>query len=197
MDNIKKHLEKLNKAIDAKLGKGNGNKILKKYENVTGSESPKEIAKIATSLSKQLEKNIDIKYLKEIREECACIKANKYSAYNKKYFPDIRAKFPNNDEKYLEAVVEFMNKSGRCGKKQELKNSDIISHWSFGNKCVCYVTKGGWEKPSSKTWCYCCCGTIKSIYQYIFPEKECNVDIIETFATGGNDCIFRTWFTEK
>ena len=136
MDNIKKHLEKLNKAIDAKLGKGYGNKLLKKYENVTGNESPKEIAKIATSLSKQLEKNIDIKYLKEIREECACIKANKYSAYNKKYFPELRAKFPNNDEKYLEAV-------------------------------------------------------------YVFPEKECNVDIIETFATGGTDCVFRTSFIDK
>jgi len=196
MDNIKKHLEKLNKAIDVKLGKGNGLKILKKYENVTGNESPKEIAKIATSLSKQLEKNIDIKDLKEIREECACIKANKYSAYNKKYFPEIRAKFPNNDKKYLEAVVEFMNKSGRCGKKQELINNEIISHWCFGNKCVCYVTKGGWEKPSSITWCYCCCGTIKSIYKYVFPEKECNVDIIETFATGGTDCVFRTSFID-
>jgi len=61
MDNIKKHLEKLNKAIDVKLGKGNGLKILKKYENVTGSESPKEIAKIATSLSKQLEKILTLR----------------------------------------------------------------------------------------------------------------------------------------
>ena len=34
------------------------------------------------NIKKHLERNIDIKYLKEIREECACIKANKYSAYN-------------------------------------------------------------------------------------------------------------------
>lgn len=42
-----------------------------------------------------------------------------------------------------------------------------------------------------------CQGTLKSIYQFVFSEKECHMDIVETFATGGADCIFETWYTDK
>jgi len=196
MDNAKKHIEKMHKYIDAKLGKGKGSELLAGFEEITGNESPKEIAKWAASLSKHLELNIDEKDLIEIREECACIKANKYSAYAKKYFPEIR-KNNTDDENYLKAVAEFMNGRGRCGKKVEYVDGEIISHFGFGNKCVCYVIKGGWERPPSTTWCRCCCGTIKSIYQFVFPEKVCHIDIVETFATGGKDCVFRTWYAKK
>jgi hypothetical protein len=95
------------------------------------------------------------------------------------------------------AVVKFMNTRGRCGKKQVYINGEIISHFSFGKSCVCSVIKGGWEKPPSTTWCRWCAGSVKSIYQYVFENKICHIDIIETFVTGGKDCVFRTWYTNK
>lgn len=144
MDNAKKHIEKMHKYIDLKLGKDKGAELLKGFEDITGNESPKDIAKWATSLSKHLEKNIDEKDLIEIREECACIKANKYSAYAKKYFPELRKNNPD-DKDYLKAVAEFMTKRKRCGKKVEYKKGEIISHFGFQNKCACGVIKGGWE----------------------------------------------------
>jgi hypothetical protein len=197
MDNNKKHIEKLHKQIDINLGKGMGNEILNGFDDITGNETPDEIAKWATKLTERLEEKIDKEKLKHIREECACIKANKYSAYNKKYFPELRRMNPDNDNLYLKSIAEFMNKRGRCGKKVEYVNGEIISHFSFGKSCVCYVIKGGWKKPPSTTWCNCCVGTIKSIYQFVFDDKICNTDIVETFATGGKDCIFRTWYTKE
>jgi hypothetical protein len=196
MDNFKKHLEKTHKYIDAKLGKGKSAELLKEFDDISGNESPKEIAERATSLIKHLEKNIDGKTLIEIREECTCIKTNKYSKYAKEYFPELRKKYPK-DKDYLNAVAELMTKRQRCGKKVEAVNGELITHFSFSNQCCCYVIKGGWKKPPTKMWCRCCCGTVKSVYQFIFPEKECHVDIIETFAIGGKDCVFRAWFTEK
>jgi hypothetical protein len=195
MDNAKKHIEKTRKYIDAKLGKGKGSELLSEFEEITGNETPKETAKWAASLINHLENNIDEKDLIEIREECSCIKANKNSKYAKEYFPKLKKKFPN-DNDYLNACSEFMTKKKRCGKRIEAVKGELISHFSFANQCCCYVIKGGWEKPPTAMWCRCCCGTIKSVYQFVFPERECHVDIMETFATGGNDCVFRTWFTE-
>jgi hypothetical protein len=197
MDNIKKHFDKLKKAIDIKLGKGKGIEILSEFDSLAGSETPDEIGRWANDVCSHLESTINTDDLVAIREECACIKANKYSAYNKKYFKELRAVHPNDDMAYLKAVAEFMNGRGRCGKKVEFVDEEIISHFGFGDSCVCYVIKGGWKKPPSKTWCRCCQGTLKSIYQFVFNDKICHMYIVETFATGGNDCVFSTWFTDK
>jgi len=51
----------------------------------------------------------------------------------KKHFPEI-GKNNKDDKKYLQAVAEFMNGRGRCGKKVEYIDGEIISHFGFGNK---------------------------------------------------------------
>ncbi|WP_310604402.1 hypothetical protein [Anaerosporobacter sp.] len=124
MDNVKKHYDKLHKQIDLRLGKGKADEILHGLDYVTGDESANEIRKWATEITERLENSIPEEDLIPIREECACIKANKYSTYNKKYFKEIREQHPDNDE-------------------------------------------------------------------------DCHMDIVETFATGGSDCIFSVWYTEK
>jgi len=196
MDNAIKHLNKLRKQIDSRLGAGQADEILQGIDELTGHESPEEIGKWAEQVTEKLENSISTENLIPIREECACIKANKHSAYNKKYFPEIRSKYPDNDDEYLKAVAEFLSGKGRCGKVVEYVDGKIISHFGFGNSCVCYVIKGGWGKPPSTTWCRCCQGTVKSILQYVFPDKKCNMDIIETFATGGTDCVFSASYSD-
>ena len=194
-----RHRNRLHKEIDRKLGKGKGEQLLKGFMNITGNESPEERAKWAHSLSEHLDKNIEEKILMEIREGCACYKTNEKSGFAKKTFPELKNKYPN-EKDYLNAVAELLNKRGRCGKKVEVKNGEFISHFYYGdkNKCVCGVIENGWKKPfSSKTWCWCCCGLVKSLYQYVFPDRKCHVDIVETLANGGKDCVFRTWYTKK
>jgi hypothetical protein len=197
MDTAVKHLGKIKKQIDAQYGRGKSNEILAGLDALSGSETPEEIAIWAGEIIDRLESAIPPDELIEMREECACIKATMYSAYNKKYFKEIRGQYPDDDEAYLKAVADFLDGRGRCGNKVEYVNGEIISHFGFGNSCICYVIKGGWQKPPSTTWCRCCQGTLKSIYQFVFIEKDCHMDIIETFATGGTDCVFRTWFTDK
>jgi hypothetical protein len=71
----------------------------------------------------------------------------------------------HNDNDYLKAIAEFLNGRGRCGKKVEYIDGKIYSHYGFGDSCVCYVIKGGWQKLPTKTWCRCCQGTLMSIYK--------------------------------
>ena len=194
MDNALKHLEKLKKQIDIQIGEGKAEEILSGLD-LSGSESNEEIALWANELTKRLEDNVSEEKLIKIREECACIKANKYTQY-KKYFKEIREKHPTDDKEYLKAIVEFLNGRGRCGKKVEFVDDRIISTFGFSKECSCYVVKG-WEKPPSITWCRCCQGSLFSIYKHVFPDKKCNMDIIETFANGGSDCVFETWYTDK
>lgn len=195
MENAVKHLEKLKKQITLKYGLEEANRILAGLDHLTGEETAEQIGVWAKELSQRLEKEIADPDLISIREECACIKANKYSVYNKKYFPELRANYPD-DTRYMQAVAEFLNGRGRAGRAVEYKNGKFISHFSFSNHCVCYVIKGGWDKPPSTTWCRCCQGSLKSIFQFVFPEKQCHIDIVETFATGGSDCVFSVWYTD-
>ena len=199
MANLKKHIEKMSKSIDKKLGKGKGSEFLDKYKIVAGYETPKEVEKWVVSLSKHLEKNIDENKLIEIREDCACWKN---SPVTKKVFFELRKTYTK-DKEYLDAVSEFMTKKGRCGKKVEINKGEIISYFSDvplnKHSCACGVLKDcDWKTPlSTTTWCRCCCGFIKNVYKNVFPEKICHVDIMETIVTGGNNCIFRTWFTDE
>lgn len=196
LDNIAKHCERLIKQIDFYIGKGKGKEILSDLCNVSGNETPKECAKWANDVTKRLEENISPEKLILIREQCACVKTNKYSAYNKKYFRELREN--NADEKdYLKAVADFLNGRPRIGRKVEFVEGKIITHMGSGNSCGCFVVKNGWDKPSSITWCRCCQGTLYSIYRFVFPDKVCHMDIIKTHATGGNDCVFSTWYTDK
>ncbi|HEX9933581.1 MAG TPA: hypothetical protein VGB38_00170, partial [bacterium] len=105
----------------------------------------------------------------------------------------LREKNPNEDD-YLKAVAAFLSGRPRIGKNVELKNKEIVTYLGERRNCGCFVVKGGWEKPPSKTWCRCCQGCLLSVYRFILPDKRCNMDIIKTLATGGKDCIFKTWF---
>lgn len=195
LDNIKKHSERLIKQIDLHMGKGKGREILSHLSDVTGEETPIECAQWANDVTKRLEDNIEPEKLIQIRQECACVKTNKYSAYNTKYFKNLREN--NVDEtSYLTAVAEFLNGRPRIGKRVEYVDGKIITYMGVVNTCGCFAVKNGWDKPASITWCRCCQGTLYSIFQFVYPDRVCHMDIIETHATGGNDCVFSTWYEE-
>ena len=187
MPKLKKHIERVHKSIDARLGKGKGAVLLKRFENIDGNESPKETAKLSIDLINHLEKEIDKKNLSAILEECACWQK---SPSAEKTFSELRKKH-SDDVDYLKAVAHK--------KKAEYINGEIIAYFYRGkkNSCTCPLIKGGYDKPSSPAWCSCCLGFVRNIYKLVFPQKNCHVDIMKTFATGGDDCVFKIWWTDK
>ncbi len=196
LDNAKKHCEKLHNQIKKHFGEEKAKEILAGLNDLTGEETPEECAAWAVKVTERLEKAIDLEMLTAIRQECACVKTNKYSAYNKKYFPAIRQE-NSDDNDYLRAVAEFLNGRPRIGKKVEYISGKIITHMGESQSCGCFVIKGGWDKPPSTTWCRCCQGTLYSVLQFVFPDKICHMDILESHATNSNDCVFSTWYTDK
>ena len=114
-----------------------------------------------------------------------------------KKFSKLRTEHPNDDNAYLTAVAEHLTKNAaRCSDLIEYKDGKLITHlYKAGReKCTCGVFNKEVKAPS-KTWCYCCQGFLKNAYVYVFPEKECHMNTIETLAIGGANCIFETWFT--
>lgn len=196
LGDIKKHHATLCRQIEKHMGKEQSIKILMDIPVPSGGETPQERAKWAELVTECLEKSCDKDQLVQVRQGCACVQTNKYSAYNKKYFPQIRQEHPD-DEEYMKAVAEFLSGRPRIGKRVEYIDRKIITYMGEGRDCGCFVIKGGWDMPTSTTWCYCCQGTLFSLYQFIFPEKTCRMEIIESHATGGKDCIFSTWYEEK
>lgn len=196
LGDISKHHEMLCKQVHKHVGKERGTQVLADIPTPTGEETPEQRAQWAALMCECLERSLDADAIIRIRQECACVKSNKYSAYNQKYFPRIRAENPY-DEDYLKSVAEFLSGRPRIGRNVEYVDGKLITHLGEGRGCGCFVIKGGWEKPPSTTWCRCCQGTLFSVYQFVFPDKTCHMELIETHATGGEDCVFSAWYTDQ
>ncbi len=194
LGDIRKHYITLCRQIEKKVPKDR-RAMLADIPAPSGEETPEERAKWATEVSRLLECSLDPDTLADVRQACACVKTNRYSAYHQKYFPEIRRQHPD-DEAYLKAVAAFLNGRPRIGKKVEYRDGKLITSMGEEKGCGCFVIRGGWEKPPTTTWCLCCQGTLYSVYRFIFPEKVCRMAIVETHATGGSDCVFSAWYEE-
>ncbi|MCL2136844.1 MAG: hypothetical protein FWH40_04900 [Coriobacteriia bacterium] len=196
METTQKHLIRLRKQIDARLGKGSAETVLAGIEGLEDDMSSRtETADWVITLIDRLETSLSPDDFKTIREETACIKANKYSAYNKKYFPQIRDQYPDDDQAYLKAVAQFLDGRGRVGKLVEYQDGKLVCHFGFGDACACSIIKNSLVKPPSTSWCQCCQGSVKSILQFVYLDKKCTMRIVETFASGGKDCVFEASFS--
>ena len=196
MGRAKRHLKRLQKQIDLRLGKGKAVEILQGLDDLTDSETAQECFEWASRAMERLEDKILIEDLIPIREGCACMGVNKDSPVAK-IFPELRAKHPDDDDAYLNAVAEHLTtKTGRCGDLIEYKDGKLVTNlYKPGHtQCTCAIFYRELQSPS-KTWCYCCQGLLKNVYECVFPEKECHMNTIETLAIGGANCIFETWFT--
>jgi len=196
LSDISKHHATLCKQLAKHIGKEKSADILAGIPVPSGNAEPYERAEWATQVSECLERFLDKAHIVQVRQGCACVQTNKYSAYNKKYFPELRKEYPN-DEEYMKSVAAFLSGRPRIGETVECANGRFIIHLGERKGCGCFVIKGGWEKPPSTTWCYCCQGTLFSLFQFVFPEKTCHMEIIESYATDGRDCVFSAWYTDK
>jgi len=174
--------EQLKKHVDDKTRK----EILENMDYVRDSSKQEIKATWAYEVTKRLDEKIDKETCIKIREGCACVLSNEKSIYAKE-FKKLR-KIHKNDDEYLNEVIKYLNNTKplrRCGEvsRDEDKIISIIGR----GKCGCTVVREGLNQPISKTWCQCCKGSLLSVYKYVYNDKECEMDILRTVASGESD----------
>ena len=132
----------------------------------------------------------------EIRENCACLMSNDNSVYAKE-FRRLRKQCADEDE-YLRAAVEYLNGTTplrRCG-AVTLRGGAVLTEIARG-RCECPTIRDALIRPISVTWCHCCKGNMLSVIRRLFPERQCDMRIVETIATGGAVCLFEARFRDE
>ncbi len=193
MDTVTKAFDRLSKAATQALGKERAAELLPLLEPGPDCDLPSSTYAWADRACRVLSEKVDEKTAIQIRENCSCVMTRKRTAL----IDRLRAlkEGSASDEEYLGKVAKALDRTGRCGKKVEFRDGRIYSHWQFGEKCVCHLSKGGWPKAPSLLYCQCCKGSALSVYRQLFDDKVCRSAIVESFAMdGAKDCVFAFWW---
>jgi DNA integrity scanning protein DisA with diadenylate cyclase activity len=168
-------------------------KILNGMDYVKESSSPETKAQWAYEAVRRMDETLDSDTCIKIRENCTCLKSNENSIYAKT-FRKLRKQYKDEDN-YIDEVIKYLNDTKplrRCGKVSR-KGNRIFSVIGEG-KCSCPTIREGLKRPISVTWCHCCKGSLLSVYRYVFPDKTCKMEIIESVAAGGKTCKMVTMY---
>jgi len=185
-----RHLRVMREQLEKYTDIETQSKILNGMDYIKDSSKSDIKMQWADKITTRLDDYLDEKTRIKVRENCACILSNEKSTYAQK-IKHLKKQYIDNTE-YLNAVVDYLNSTGRCG-NVSLDGEKIITTISH-NRCICAVLKNGLVDPISVTWCHCCKGSILSVIKHIFSEKECKMIIKGTVASGGKDCTFETIF---
>jgi hypothetical protein len=170
--------------------------VLAGLDGVRGGSSPAVKVEWARAAMERLDALIEPETCIRIREECACLLSNEKSIYARN-FRRLRNQYPD-DDAYLDAVVDYLNATAplrRCG--EVTREGDRLYSVIGREQCACPVLHDGLEGGTlSVTWCHCSKGSLLSVYRHVFPEKVCEMDIVSTVATGGDECRFVTTYGE-
>jgi hypothetical protein len=170
--------------------------ILDGMNYVTASSKLEVKVGWASEVMQRMDRMLDPETCIKIREGCACVLSNEKSIYART-FRKLRKRYPNEDE-YIDEVVKYLNSTSplrRCG--DVTRDGDRIYSVIGRGQCACPVLHDGLRAPISITWCHCSKGSLLSVYRYVFPEKECQMEIVRTVATGADECCFVTSFRLK
>lgn len=193
MDDVSKASDRLNKAVRLALGKEKAAGLLPLLEPASDSDSPRNTYEWAERICRVLGEKVDEQTAVRIRENCSCIMSRNRTALVNR-LRGLREGSASDGE-YLQKVARELGRNGRCGKKVEYRDGRIYSHWQFGDRCVCHLSKGEWARPPSLLYCQCCKGSALSVYRPLFDDKVCCSEIVETFAMeNAKDCVFAFWW---
>lgn len=188
-----RHYSVLSKQLAEFTDENTKNKILSNLDYVKESSNSEIKAKWASEVVKRMDELLDINTCISIRENCACLKSNENSIYAKE-FRKLRKQYKDDDE-YIAEAIKYLNETKplrRCGAVS--RQGDRIYSIIAEGRCDCPTIRTGLKEPISITWCHCCKGSLLSVYKYLFPEKSCKMEIIESVSTGGNTCTMITTY---
>ena len=167
--------------------------VLAGMDRIRNSSQPEDKVRWAGVLMERMDSLLDSETCIKVREGCACVLSNENSIYARN-FRRLRKLYPDDDH-YLDKVVSYLNATTplrRCGEVSR-DGDRIISVIAHG-KCDCPVLHDGLHEPISVTWCQCSKGSLLSVYRHVFPEKVCQMEIVSTIASGGQECCFVTTY---
>lgn len=167
--------------------------ILEGMDYVSAGSSPEVKVRWAGEMMERMDSMLDPETCIHIREGCACVLSNEKSIYARS-FHKLR-KLYSDDDQYLDEVVKYLNGTSplrRCGEVSR-EGSKIYSVIGRG-QCACPVLHEGLHEPISATWCHCSKGSLLSVYRHVFPDKICDMQIVRSVATGGEECCFVTTY---
>lgn len=187
--------EKLADAVEAgEVKAATRDEILSGMDYVRDGAKPEVKAAWACEMMDRMDRLLEEPTRRRVREKCSCVFSNENSIYAKT-FRRLRKQYPSNEE-YLDQVVAYLNGTEpllRCG-DVERRGSEL--HSLIARKtCDCSAVGKGLTRPVSRTWCECCKGSLLSVYRYVFPEKDCRMEILRTVASGADECCFVTRYS--
>ena len=95
----------------------------------------------------------------------------------------------------MDEVIRYLNATEplrRCG--EVTRDGDRIISVIARGRCDCPVLHEGLHAPISRTWCQCSKGSLLSVYRTVFADRICEMEIISTVASGGDECRFATTY---
>ena len=186
-----RHYRALEKQLGIYTDAETQRKILNGMDYVSQSSKPAVKVEWARELMRRMDTLLDAEKCTKVREGCACVVSNAKSIYARN-FRHLRKLYPNDNE-YLDEVVKYLNATTplrRCG--EVIREGDKIYSIIARERCGCPVLHAGLNEPISVSWCHCSKGSLLSVYQQVFPEKLCEMEIVRTIATGAEECCFLT-----
>lgn len=190
-----RHYRVLSEQLEKFTDESTREKILSGMNHIKESSSPEAKAQWAYEVIKRMDEILDSDTCIKVRENCTCLKSNENSIYAKT-FRKLRKQYMGEDN-YIDEVVKYLNGTKplrRCGKVSR-EGDRIISVIAEG-RCDCPTIREGLKQPISITWCHCCKGSLLSVYKYVFPDKTCKMEIIESVAAGGSTCTMITKYEQ-
>ena len=188
-----RHYRALAEQLGKHVGPEKQGAILAGMDYVHSGSRPEVKVGWARELMRRMDELLDRETCIAVREGCACVLSNEKSVYART-FRRLRKQYPD-DDAYLDEVVQYLNATTplrRCG--DVTREGDRIYSVIGRGQCACPVLHDGLDGAISVTWCHCSKGSLLSVYRHVFPEKVCEMEIVSTVATGGDECCFVTTY---
>lgn len=188
-----RHYRVLREQLDRHVDRATRDRLLFGMDSIRDGSPPAAKACWAMEMMRRLDDTLDEASRIKVREGCACVLSGESSIYARS-LRRLRKQLSDEDA-YLNEVVAYLDGTRplrRCG--EVTREGDVIHSVIGRETCGCSAVREGLSEPISVTWCHCCKGSLLSVYRYVFPERTCEMGIVTTIATGGNECHFITTF---
>ena len=178
-----RHFRVLSEQLEKFADAGAKERILSGMDYIKESSTSEAKAQWAYEVVRRMDETLDRDTCIKVRENCACVMSNEDSIYAQE-FKRFRKQY-RDDSEYMDEVIKYLNGTKpfrRCG--MVTRSGDRIFSKIGKEKCGCPAIRG-LKQPISETWCHCCKGSLLSVYRYVFPDKNCRMEIKESVASGG------------
>jgi len=170
-------IEKLRNSLSENVSEEKRKYILEGYDKITDNSKKSFKSDFFINVCKKMDEVLDESEKIKIREVCACCTGG----WREKAVKKINRNFSS-----VEEIISALNEVTHLGFPKLNYDGTITAGIGpdTGCYCACAVFNGaGLTQPSfpvSKTYCYCCAGHFKYLYQFAFAKELEIVEIVSS-----------------